>query len=190
MMVKKDKAFELGRQFAQHYPESLDAMKNLQNQFCNEVGSNSHNGSVCSNMSNNDTNQHKDTSESVKKSAMFYSLNFHDLTTSVTISNLTDALKLPRVSSMFPTRPRATQNKNMQQEALAFMRGVMDECTHLGNFSCPVDPTLIIIIAARNDAYVPRDSVLSLEEIWPGAEVRYIDSGHIVSFLLKQDVFR
>lgn len=36
-------------------------------------------------------------------------------------------------------------------EALQFMRGVMDECTHLGNFSIPVDPSLIIIVAAKND---------------------------------------
>ncbi|KAK7066697.1 hypothetical protein SK128_016797 [Halocaridina rubra] len=36
-------------------------------------------------------------------------------------------------------------------EAVQFMRGVMDECTHLGNFSVPVDPSLIIIVAAEND---------------------------------------
>lgn len=36
-------------------------------------------------------------------------------------------------------------------EAVQFMRGVMDECTHLGNFSVPVDPSLVIIVAAEND---------------------------------------
>ena len=36
-------------------------------------------------------------------------------------------------------------------EALQFMRGVMDECTHLANFSIPVDPSLAIIVAAQND---------------------------------------
>lgn len=36
-------------------------------------------------------------------------------------------------------------------EAVQFMRGIMDECTHLGNFSIPVDPSLIIIVAAKND---------------------------------------
>ena len=39
-------------------------------------------------------------------------------------------------------------------EAVQFMRGVMDECTHLGNFSIPVDPSLVIIVAAKNDGYV------------------------------------
>lgn len=76
------------------------------------------------------------------------------------------------------------------QEASNFMRGVMDECTHLGNFSMPLDTRLIIIIAAKQDAYIPRSNVLGLDKLWPGAEVRYIDQGHIAAFLLHQDVFR
>ena len=76
------------------------------------------------------------------------------------------------------------------EASLHFMRGVMDECTHLGNFSLPVDPSLVIIVAARSDAYIPRDNVLSLHELWPGSELRYVDSGHISAFLFNQDVFR
>ena len=101
-----------------------------------------------------------------------------------TISSTTawlEYLKLPR---------RTLQEKSSQEEALDFMRGVMDECTHLGNFSTPVDPSLIIIVAAKHDAYVPRDSTLSLQELWPGSEVRYVDTGHIGGFLTKQPVFR
>lgn len=30
------------------------------------------------------------------------------------------------------------------REALQFMRGIMDECTHLSNFSVPFDTSLII----------------------------------------------
>ena len=73
---------------------------------------------------------------------------------------------------------------------LHFMRGVMDECTHLGNFSRPVDTSLVIVVAAKSDAYVPRDGVLSIEDLWPGAEVRYIETGHIAAYLFKQSVFR
>ena len=94
---------------------------------------------------------------------------------------------LPKMSSFLPL---TTSQQDIQHEALHFMRGVMDECTHLGNFSKPVDTGLVIIIAARSDAYIPRDSVLSLEKLWPGAEVRYIDSGHITAFLFKQNIFR
>lgn len=70
------------------------------------------------------------------------------------------------------------------------MRGIMDECTHLKNFEVPVDTELIIAVCARNDAYVPRDGCMSLEKIWPGAEIRYIDAGHVSAYLLHQKVFR
>ena len=76
------------------------------------------------------------------------------------------------------------------EAALHFMRGVMDECTHLGNYSIPVDTSLVIIVAAESDAYIPRDNVTSLHELWPGSELRLLDSGHISAFLFKQDVFR
>ncbi|XP_071124411.1 protein ABHD18-like [Mytilus edulis] len=80
--------------------------------------------------------------------------------------------------------------KSLKDNALDFMRGVMDECTHLGNFSVPVDPSLIIIVAANHDAYVPRTNVISLEQLWPGSQVRYIDSGHINAFLFHNVQFR
>lgn len=83
-----------------------------------------------------------------------------------------------------------TELRNTQSVAHDFMKGVMDECTHLAHFSVPVDPELIIIVAATDDAYVPRRSVLGLDELWPGVEVRYVNSGHIGAFLFKQAVFR
>lgn len=85
---------------------------------------------------------------------------------------------------------RSQRSPKMSREAVDFMRGIMDECTHLGNFSCPVDTELIIIVQAEKDAYVPRDNVLSLQELWPGAELRFVDWGHVGAFLFKQDVFR
>lgn len=78
----------------------------------------------------------------------------------------------------------------LQQESREFMRYVMDECTHLGNYSMPIDPSLAVIIAAKQDAYVPRDKVLSLVQLWPGSDIRYIDAGHVASFLFKHDVFK
>ncbi|XP_075983330.1 protein ABHD18 [Anticarsia gemmatalis] len=76
------------------------------------------------------------------------------------------------------------------REALQFMRGIMDECTHLSNFSVPFDTSLIIAVCAKHDAYVPRDDVGTLEEIWPGAEVRYVDAGHVSAYILHQSLFR
>lgn len=75
-------------------------------------------------------------------------------------------------------------------EALNFMRGIMDECTHLENFARPVDSNLAICVAATKDAYVPREGIKSLPEIWPGCEVRYVDCGHVAAFLFSQHVFR
>ena len=62
---------------------------------------------------------------------------------------------------------------SVKEEALEFMHGVMDAATFVGNFSTPVDTSLIIVITARQDAYVPRDKVPSLQELWPGIEVSF-----------------
>ncbi|XP_037940312.1 protein ABHD18 [Teleopsis dalmanni] len=77
-----------------------------------------------------------------------------------------------------------------EREALQFMRGIMDECTHLKNFSVPVDTSLIIVVCAKDDAYVPREGCSSLEDIWPGVEIRYLDAGHVSAYVLHQKLFR
>ncbi|KAL0176216.1 hypothetical protein M9458_028546 [Cirrhinus mrigala] len=74
----------------------------------------------------------------------------------------------------------AGQRHSLQRESLCFMKGVMDECTHIANFS----------VQAKEDAYVPRTGVRSLQEIWPGCEVRYLNGGHISAYLFKQGLFR
>ena len=89
-----------------------------------------------------------------------------------------------------PTKVRFQSKREMTNETLDFMRGIMDECTHIGNFCTPVDTSLIIVVAAKHDAYVPRDSTLNLQQLWPGCEVRYVDTGHIAAFLTKQHIFR
>lgn len=89
-------------------------------------------------------------------------------------------------------RPASAEQKQAQlpRESLVFMKGVMDECTHVANFSVPVDPSLIIVVQAKEDAYIPRAGVRSLQEIWPGCEVRYLEGGHISAYLFKQGLFR
>lgn len=83
-----------------------------------------------------------------------------------------------------------TKTRWWEREALQFMRGMMDECTHLKNFSVPYDTSLIIAVCAKDDAYIPRDSCASLEDIWPGAEIRYLDAGHVSAYVLHQKLFR
>ena len=89
-----------------------------------------------------------------------------------------------------PTQVPFKRKRDMSDEALDFMRGAMDECTHLGNFCTPIDTSLIIIVAAKHDAYVPRGNTLNLQQLWPGSEVRYVDTGHVAAFLTKQHIFR
>ncbi|XP_062902635.1 protein ABHD18 isoform X1 [Mobula hypostoma] len=85
---------------------------------------------------------------------------------------------------------REKRKTSLERESILFMKGVMDECTHVGNFSVPVDPSLIIVVQAKEDAYVPRAGVRSLNEIWPGCEIRYLEGGHISAYLFKQGLFR
>lgn len=87
-------------------------------------------------------------------------------------------------------REQVKRSEALQRESLLFMKGVMDECTHVANFSVPVDPSLIIVVQAKEDAYVPRVGVRSLPEIWPGCEVRYLEGGHVSAYLFKQGLFR
>lgn len=76
-------------------------------------------------------------------------------------------------------------------EVLQFMRGVMDEFTHLGRFPTPVDPELVIVLAAEMDAYVPRQGVTSLVDLWPGVELRFIrNQGHVAAIIFQQGMFR
>ena len=83
-----------------------------------------------------------------------------------------------------------TKDSNKYSDIIDYMRRMMDECTHLGNFDVPVDPELIVIVLAKHDSYVPMDTVMGLDQLWPGSEVRYIDRGHITSFLFNQQFFR
>ena len=59
---------------------------------------------------------------------------------------------------------------SVKEEAMEFMQGVMDVSTFVGNFSTPVDPSLVIVIAAEKDGYMPRDKMPSLQDLWPEIE--------------------
>lgn len=50
------------------------------------------------------------------------------------------------------------------REALQFMRGIMDECTHLSNFSVPFDTSLIIGKYVTTSNFFP-DSLFRLTYI-------------------------
>lgn len=99
--------------------------------------------------------------------------------------------KLSITSSIINRNKTSLVKRNdIKKDAFNFMRGIMDECTHLANFSVPLDPELAIIINARHDAYVPSYGVIPLTDIWPGSTVRYLNRGHVSAILLDNNEFR
>lgn len=201
-IIDHDDAFLAGQHFAKHYPASMKRVDRLRRESNKNNEDNTRaitdTKSTKPIINNNDNNiptesesksdnlqlQHQIAEE--KAAARIFPLN---LISNRFKSKDPNALKgvclLP-----VPKHPLFSDNKWREHEALQFMRGIMDECTHLKNFEMPVDTELIIAVCARDDAYVPRDHCMSLETIWPGAEIRYIDAGHVSAYLLHQKVFR
>ncbi|KAI1294988.1 hypothetical protein HDE_06025 [Halotydeus destructor] len=75
-------------------------------------------------------------------------------------------------------------------DVLNFMRGIMDECTHLGNYSTPVDPELAVIVSALRDGYVPQANLIPLTQVWPGSTQRILDCGHVAAIIWYSQTFR
>ena len=58
-------------------------------------------------------------------------------------------------------------------------------------FTCRLRcPEAAVLVAANQDAYVSRQSVIELAEHWPGCEVRWVEGGHVSAFLMQQPAFR
>ncbi|KAL6428395.1 protein ABHD18 isoform X2 [Cataglyphis hispanica] len=187
-IIDHDDAFLAGQHFVKHYPASMKRVDKLRKESeedykdnntlgdmkngTNSINNNSNNNISAKYESKNESNQLQQQIAEEKAAAKIFPLNL--------------------ISNKFkPKDPNTLKdNKWREHEALQFMRGVMDECTHLKNFEIPVDTELIIAVCAKNDAYVPRDHCMSLDKIWPGAEIRYINAGHVSAYLLHQKVFR
>jgi len=106
-------------------------------------------------------------------------------------SIVTSGQSLPTASKLLdiPLFPKYSVN-TPDTETLYFMRGLMDECTHLGNYSLPVNTELIELVVAEYDAYQPREGVVPLDRLWRGCNTSTIDEGHVRSYLFHQHVFR
>ena len=51
-------------------------------------------------------------------------------------------------------------------------------------------PLKAVVVGARYDAYVPPASVRRLHEAWPGSRLRWVDGGHVSSFVQHPPAFR
>nr|XP_013015743.1 protein ABHD18 isoform X2 [Cavia porcellus] len=174
-------SFKMGQEFVKHFPSSADKLvsRSLNLDMTNQVVSQQ--PAECQTSSNTPISA---TSEGLllQDASKIHCLN---RTLSADKNNYT------RYSPQsYQVLSKEQRRNNLQRESLIFMKGVMDECTHVANFSVPVDPSLIIVVQAKEDAYIPRTGVRSLQEIWPGCEIRYLEGGHISAYLFKQGLFR
>ncbi|KAM7263826.1 hypothetical protein ACFE04_001509 [Oxalis oulophora] len=75
------------------------------------------------------------------------------------------------------------------EEVRERMRTVLSH-TDVTCFPIPKNPKAVIFVAATDDGYIPKHSVLELQKAWPGSEVRWVTGGHVSSFLLHNGEFR
>ena len=183
MQDRKNTAFMAGQEFARSYPSSLQEMQTHWNVSANNGVI--HNGGHSDKTGNSDKTNHNN------KDALGSSTDAATKKEQVPPPQGKKRWGDDMMQQLKRRLVDLTESHTEQREtALNFMAGMMDEFTHLGNFSIPVDPNLIVIVVAKSDAYIPRDSVISLKELWPGAQVRVLDAGHIGAFLFKQHTFR
>jgi len=176
----KNVAFQLGRTFARNYPDCVTDMEMLQHKLVSTSSEKNSSHPVDGAAVRSLTNKSSVASVESPGSARYHTSA--PFSASDRDANGTTCNEGARRLTTFDWLQTFSRSNSLPCDSvLHFMRGVMDECTHLGNFSRPVDTSLVIVIAAKSDAYIPRDRVLSIEDLWPGAEVRYIETGHIAA---------
>lgn len=184
----KNVAFQLGRTFARSYPDCVSDMELLQEKLMSTSSEKNSARAVDAAAVHPVTNKSPVVSMESPGSAQYHTSV--PLSASTQHPNETAYNEGAGHHAYSDWLQTFRSNSSPCDSVLHFMRGVMDECTHLGNFSRPVDTSLVIVVVAKSDAYIPRDRVLSITDLWPGAEVRYVDTGHIAAYLFKQSVFR
>jgi len=70
------------------------------------------------------------------------------------------------------------------------LKQVLEIYTDVTRYPRPVRPDAAILVAAADDAYVSPESVLQLQQYWPGSELRLVPGGHVSAFILHQEHFR
>ncbi|XP_019858600.1 PREDICTED: protein ABHD18-like [Amphimedon queenslandica] len=86
----------------------------------------------------------------------------------------------------FQNKSAQERKKEPRPEALQLLKHVMDFSTHFHNYPKPIAPELLTFLPANDDLYMPHHTVEDMREVWPGCNVRYIDGGHVTSFLLQR----
>lgn len=190
MVTIVDESFLAGKNFVKHFNKSITELNRDINSIASSADPSSKNELV-SYLENESTGNISLLNQEIQKMTDEHT----DIEEKITETKLKEKPQLEtKLPKAVPEKARepidTTKVKWWEREALQFMRGMMDECTHLKNFSVPYDTSLITAICATDDAYVPREGCSSLEEIWPGAEVKYVDAGHVTAYVLHQKLIR
>lgn len=62
------------------------------------------------------------------------------------------------------------------------------EPVDVGRFPSPTHPSSAILVGARFDGYIPEHEVAALHRHWTGAELRWVETGHLTGALLFKQV--
>lgn len=186
MVTIVDESFLAGRNFVQNFKQSISNL----DQDVKEIAEHRRDRSESGNNERDAEQTESDKITEIYK--QIEQLNRESMQQRAPSTNeKNDAALSLALASQKKTEPIDTTKVNWwEREALQFMRGVMDECTHLKNFTVPYDTSLITAVCAKEDAYVPRDGCSSLEDVWPGAQVKYLDAGHVSAYVLHQKLIR
>ncbi|MBK8397247.1 MAG: alpha/beta hydrolase family protein [Leptospiraceae bacterium] len=76
-----------------------------------------------------------------------------------------------------------------KKDARIFMREILD-CSDIRTFPKPKRPDAVVIVGAKNDAYIPQYSTEIIKEHLPEATLRWVSQGHVGSFLFCAKDFR
>ena len=70
-----------------------------------------------------------------------------------------------------------------------FMRCLMDECTHIANYSSPVDTELVDMVTAEYDAYQPGHGVTPPETLYPGCRNSFATNSSTKNLIIVKLAF-
>ena len=69
----------------------------------------------------------------------------------------------------------AVGREKRRLETVSFMKKLMDEFTHLQNYSVPVsNGKFATFVIATNDAYYPQLRLKPMDQVWPDCQVGWI----------------
>jgi len=76
------------------------------------------------------------------------------------------------------------------RRSIWLLEAVLETYTDITRFPKPKRPDAAIIVAATEDGYVDRESVMEMHQHLTGSELRWVAGGHVSSFVMHQDHFR